>query len=613
MFTLRQKLMVGFGGLLVLLLVGGALSLYLLTRYSGTIERIFRENYDSVRYGQNMKESVEQMDEIARSALWEEEGAGREPMPLVVARFEENLRKEKGNITLPGERELAEDIARLWQQYRGEHERLLSARDAETERRAVYRTTLLPHARQIQAKAQRIIDINLQNMVSVDGQVRQSAVRAKRAMYALLAAGVALAIAFVGLISRSILRPLRTLTRSAREIEQGNLDLVVSVSSRDEVGQLAEAFNAMAARLREFRRSDRARLVRTQRTTQLALDSLPDAVAIVSPDGTVELSNETARKLFGLRPEVDVRTVQVEGLPDLYRRASQEGRPLQSRGYESVIPVFDGQERFFLPQAVPILDEDRQLVGVTLVLADVTHLRRLDEMKSSLLSVVSHELKTPLTSIRMAAHLLLEERVGPLNAKQLELLVAAREDSDRLHQIIENLLDMGRIESGKALMDLRPIPPEQLVARAVEGVAPSFRDKGVELVHEVPSDAPQVLADPARIGHVFSNLLTNALRYTPGGGRVRVSSQTEAGEVRFTVEDTGIGIPPEHLPRVFERFYRVRGQSGEGGAGLGLAIAKEIVEAHGGSMDVKSQVGAGSQFSFTLSRADRDSQEVKQL
>lgn len=610
MFTLRQKLTVGFGGLLAILLVGGALSLYLLTRYSGTIEQIFRENYDSVVYGQNMKEAVEQMDEVARSALWGEEGPVRPSTPQIVARFEENLRRERGNITLPGERDLAEDLARLWQQYKSEHERLLNARGTETERREFYRTTLLPYARQIKTRAQRVIDINLQNAVSVDGQVRQSAVRAKRAMYALLVAGVALAIAFVGLISRSILQPLRTLTRSAREIEQGNLDLVVPVPSRDEVGQLAEAFNSMAAHLREFRRSDRAKLVRTQRTTQLALDSLPDAVAIVSPDGKVELANETARKLFGLKPEIDIGTVQVNGLAELYRRASQEGRPLQSRGYESAIQVFDGQERFFLPQAVPILDEDRQLVGVTLVLADVTNLRRLDEMKSSLLSVVSHELKTPLTSIRMAAHLLLEERIGPLNAKQAELLVAAREDSDRLHQIIENLLDMGRIESGKALMDLRPIPPDQIVSRAVEGVAPSFRDKGVELVSEVPPDAPEVLADPARIGHVFSNLLHNALKYTPGGGRVRVSARTEEGGVCFTVEDTGIGIPPEHLPRIFERFYRVRGQGGEGGAGLGLAIAKEIVEAHGGGITVESRVGAGSQFSFTLLRADRSRREV---
>lgn len=612
MFTLRQKLTVGFGGLLAILLVGGALSLYLLTSYSGKIEQIFRENYDSVGYGQSLKEAVEQMDEIARSALWRDVEAPPSARQ-VIARFEENLRREKGNITLPGEREVAEELGRRWTQYRGEHEGLLNARVPESESRAFYLKTLLPHARQLKAGAQRIIDMNLQNAVSVDGRVRQSAVRARRAMYALLSAGVALAVAFVGVISRSILRPLRTLTRSAREIEQGNLDLVVPVPSRDEVGQLAEAFNSMSAHLREFRRSDRAKLVRTQRTTQLALDSLPDAVAIVSPDGKVELVNETAQKLFELKPGIDIMGVQIKGLAELYRRASQEGRRLQPRSYESAVHVFDGQERFFLPQAVPILDEDRQLVGVTLVLADVTHLRRLDEMKSGLLSAASHELKTPLTSIRMAAHLLLEERIGPLNARQADLLTAAREDSDRLHHIIENLLDMGRIESGRALMDLRPISPERLVSQAVEGVAPSFRDKGVELKSDIPPDAPEVLADPVRVGHVFSNLFSNALRYTPAGGRVSVRARAEEEAVRFEVEDTGVGISPEDLPRVFDRFFRGKGQSSEGGAGLGLAIAKEIVEAHGGGIAAESRVGAGSKFSFILSRADRSAQEVKGL
>jgi signal transduction histidine kinase len=481
----------------------------------------------------------------------------------------------------------------------------LNARVPEAESRAFYLKTLLPHARQLKAGAQRIIDMNLQNMVSVDGQVQRSAVGAKRAMYALLVAGVVLAVAFVGLISRSILRPLRTLTRSAREIEQGNLDLVVPVSSRDEVGQLAEAFNSMAAHLREFRRSDRARLIRTQRTTQLALDSLPDAVAIVSPDGKVELSNEVAQRLFGLKPETDISAVQVNGLAELYRQASGEARPIQPKGYESAVRVFDGQERFFLPRALPILDEDRQLVGVTLVLADVTHLRRLDEMKSGLLSVVSHELKTPLTSIRMATHLLLEERIGPLTPKQAELLVAAREDSERLHKIIENLLDMSRIESGKALMDLRPVSPERLVSQAVEGVAPSFRDKGIELKSDIPPDAPEVLADPVRIGHVFSNLLSNALKYTPGGGCVRVGARAEGGAVRFEVADTGTGISPEDLPRIFDRFYRGKGQSSESGAGLGLAIAKEIVEAHGGQITVQSRGGAGSSFHFSLPAAEK--------
>jgi two-component system, NtrC family, sensor histidine kinase KinB len=239
------------------------------------------------------------------------------------------------------------------------------------------------------------------------------------------------------------------------------------------------------------------------------------------------------------------------------------------------------------------------------VLGDVTNLRRLDEMKSELLSVVSHELKTPLTSIRMASHLLLEERVGPLNNKQTELLMAAREDADRLQTIIEDLLDIGRLESGRVKLDFKPTSPGQLIDQAVTPLQAAFHDRGVGLKVDVPLDVPEVLADATRIDHVFTNLLTNALKFTDPGGDVRIFTETLPDAVRFVVADTGVGIPRDQQARVFERFFRVPRANQPPGAGLGLAIAKEIVEAHGGRISVQSQEGEGSQFSFTLQRGDQ--------
>ena len=420
--------------------------------------------------------------------------------------------------------------------------------------------------------------------------------------------GVGLAVLFTAVVTRSILRPLMTLTKSCKEIEQGNLDLVVQVKSRDELHQLAEAFNSMAATLREFRRTDRAKLIRTQRTTQLAVDSLPDAIAIINPEGTIELANDTAQRMFNLAPGKSIADIREHRLGEIYKEVTLEQRPWQPKSYEAAVEVYDqgGQLKYFLPQALPIVDgADKHLIGVTLVLGDVTNLRRLDEMKSGLLSVVSHELKTPLTSIRMASHLLLEERVGPLNNKQTELLMAARDDADRLQTIIEDLLDIGRLESGGVKLDLRAQSPDRLVNGAVAPLKASFHDRGIHLDVEVPTDAPEVMVDATRIDHVFTNLLTNALKFTSPGGRVRIATETEEDVVRFVVEDTGVGIPAEHLGRVFERFFRVAQANQPSGAGLGLAIAKEIVEAHGGSIGVRSKEGEGSRFSFTLHRADR--------
>jgi signal transduction histidine kinase len=611
MFGLRQKLLLGFGGLLAILLAVGALSVLVLRQYSGALQKFLAENYRSVEYGQVMKDELERLDDAAEKSLvpGTDLSTVRAAAANASEQFEKNRRLENQNVTLhPREDQVVGDLNDAWTRYRAAHATALDGGKTMDVRRAALREAADLSPR-IRAAAQEIISINLRNMVEQDGQVRQTARNAQKALYILIVAGVALAVLFVIVLSGRILRPLRTLTDSAREIARGNLDLIVPVRSRDEVGQLAEAFNLMAAKLREFRRTDRAKLVRTQRTTQLAVNSLPDAVAVVGPDGTVELANDAAQKLFGLRPEMTLSDARVDGLADLFEQAWRSGQATQAKGYESAVQVFDETgERFFLPLAVPVADgggADKQILGVTLVLADVTNLRRLDEMKSGMLSVVSHELKTPLTSIRMAVHLLLEERIGALTPKQVELLVAARDDSNRLNQIIENLLDMGRMESGRVTMDVRPLRAEALVNDAACAMEAAYQDKGVALTVDVPGDVPDVLADDTRVDHVFSNLLSNALRYTPPGGRVRVSAAAEPEFVRFTVEDTGPGIPRQYLARVFERFFRVPGQSSGTGAGLGLAIAREIVEAHGGTIGVDSDEGQGARFTFTLRRADR--------
>jgi len=602
MLGLRQKLLLGFGGLLFILLVVSTLSIVVLHRYSNALDRYLRENYRSVEYGQNMKSALAQIDAAADFALWDQASSSAVSVQAAVQEFADNLLLEKDNLTLPGEPEAAARVEDLWKRYQGLYGQVFDSATPPVQRREFYRTTLLPLSEQLSAAAQKIIKMNLDNMVAVDGQVKTTALTAQRGMCVMAVAGSLLAVLFVLVFGRTILKPLRALTQSAHEIERGNLDLVVPARGHDELARLAEAFNSMAARLREFRRSDQARLLRTQQTTQLAIDALPDAVAMIGPDARVEMANETARRLLGLAVETPVSAIRIKAVRDLYEVACRQGLTTEPRGYEAAIQIFngEGEERFFLPHAIPIRDDDRELVGVTLVLADVTRLRKIDELKSGLLSTVSHELKTPLTSVRMGVHLLLEERVGPLTPKQQELLTAAGEDADRLHRMIDNLLDLGRMESGRVKMDIQPMVARRIVDQSVEPLESSFHDKGVALKIDVPDDLPEVLADATRIGHVLTNLLTNALRFTSPGGEVTVVAALEPTAVRFSVRDNGVGIPEEYLGRIFERFFRAPGQGPQSGAGLGLAIAREIVEAHGGRIWVHSQEGQGSTFAFTL-------------
>jgi len=599
---IRTKLVMALGGLLLIVAAVGVVSIHTLNESSQAIERILRENYDSVAACDNMKFALDKLDRLAASLLWENPADAGARSESIRGEFEQNLRFQQGNVTIAGEQELTDSLTASWRRYVQEEKNYCQLADF-AQRREYYRQRLLPRSLEVREGAQKIIGLNLKNMVAADGQAQLRTAQTRKALYFLLLIAIGMGVGFTLLAGPAILRPLASLTRSVREIQSGNLDLVVNVSSRDEIGQLGEAFNQMTASLRELRRSDRAHLLRAQRSTQLALDSLSDAVAICDPSGKIELANEVAQRLFGLRPESTVSAAGNEKIAQIFQRVCQKERPYQPRGYDAAIPILmDEEEHFFLPQAVPIFDSQRQLVGVTLMLTDVTRLRRLDEVKTGMISTVSHELKTPLTSIRLAIHVLLNEKLGPLSPRQMELLITAREDSDRLYRVIEDLLDISRIEAGEAEIKLQPVNVEELVLQATEKVRAGFADQRITLNINVAQDVPRVLADPARLQLVFDNLLNNALKYTRIAGKVTITAQADNNLVRFSVADTGIGIAPEFLPHIFEKFFRVPGQE-QVSSGLGLTIAKEIVEAHGGTIEVASQVGQGTKFSFTLKAA----------
>ncbi len=608
MLGLRQKLSLGFGGLLLIILIIGIQSIIQLTKLGESIDVILRENYRSVIACQQMKEALERIDSGILFELLGYTQKGDELIRKNELAFEMALQVELNNITVKGEGERANHLQDLFGKYKIALKKIEDSKTLITVRRNAYFTDLFPLFLQIKDTAGEILRMNQQNMSDANDLARDRAAAARRQMYILLFAGTIVALVFIFFTGRWILRPIKRLIQSADEIKRGNLDLVVERESRDEVGHLSEAFNAMAASLREFRRSDQAKLLRIQRATQQAFDSLPDAVAVVDLQGNVEVATEAAGSIFGLRPNTLILDLPLGWMADLYRDALKDGRAVQQKVFQHFV---GGEERYYRPEAIPILGNERQPTGIILVLQDVTQLRQQEEIKRGVVSTVSHQLKTPLTSIRMAIHLLLEEKVGPLTDKQVELLVAAREDSDRLHGILNNLLDISRIESGRAQIEFGSVSPHSIVAEVVESFRRAAQDQGVSLRVDLPDDLPGVWADTTRIHHVFGNLLTNALKYTPPGGKITISAKADEERIHFSISDTGRGIPNKYLPRIFEQFFRVPDQGKETGAGLGLAIVKEIVEAHEGTVGVESTEGKGTTFTFTLRRADQISKGEK--
>ena len=600
MLGLRAKLLAGLGSLMAILLAVALLSNSIVAHYSDSIQTLFYQDYDSAAACQVMQESVDAVAEQAERRVWGDAHITLASAQPAIDQFESEFAIQSKIADVPGEREATDRLKSVWNGFIESHKSLFDPALTETQRRDLLTSQVLPRASEVRSAAQEIIDMNIRYMTSGRGEAKLKAVHARWAMHLLTASGLGVAAVIVILCGTIVLRPLRLLTRSVNEISTGKLDLAVNISGHDEIAQLAGAFNQMAAQLREFKRLDHEKLVRTQHTTQLAIDSLPDAVIVLDRGGTIELVNQTAIRLFDLMPGMPIAGCNLRALSAL-APATPQPHQGDAPGYRAAIRVEDdGRTRYFLPRTYPILDEHRSAIGTAVVLVDVTDFRRLDEMKNDLLATVAHELKTPLTTMRMIMHLLSEARVGPLGERQRELLAAARDESERLQQIVENLMDMGRIESGKALMDVRPVRADELVRRCVEPLKSSFDAHGIELAVRLPEAAPRVNADESRMLHVFGNLLGNALKYTPAGGTVTVSLSNDEHEARFSVADNGPGIAPEFLPRIFEKFFRAPGQQGNTGSGLGLAIVKDVIEAHGGRIWVESREGRGTAFHFAL-------------
>jgi signal transduction histidine kinase len=416
-------------------------------------------------------------------------------------------------------------------------------------------------------------------------------------------AGIVLSVLLAFALARMLLGPIGALTASARALGEGNLNDDVPVRSNDELGVLAQTFNTMAARLREYRDAMTARVVRAQRTMEATLTSTPDPLFVVSQNGGPAIRNPAAEKLAAL-PEF------ADGFPEPLGARVQEVLRTQEHflptGYEHVIPVaVDHDERYYMPRILSISDKLTGQGSAAILLQDVTKFRLLDHAKNNLVGTVSHELKTPLTSLRMAVYLLLEQNTGALTPAQRDLLETARDDADRLLRILNDILDLARIESGTAAISRRDTAIRPLLEEMAREMRPIITGAGQRINIRVAPDAGvdgNVFLDAERIRHVFINLLGNASKYTPEGGVIELYAGPDAGgpgAVRFGVRDTGAGIAEADVPHVFQKFYRAPGQTRKG-AGLGLSIAREIVTAHGGVIACTSKPGEGSDFHFVI-------------
>jgi signal transduction histidine kinase len=614
--TFRTKLMLTMTPLVVALAAVGIVSGIVTGALARQPGHIWKDNYRSVLAAQRMKDSIERLHEATLLAL-----AGR---PDALAKtdaareiFERELKVEADNITETGEADAAARLRAAWNNFQQGFASFRAADDS-SKRQGIATSTLDPAFGKVKQVTEDILNINQDAVVRKGQRLEQRAARFDRLLtLAMIVASVLGLLASVSLTTR-LLRPLGVVSAAVRRFGQGDIQARARIVGQDDIAQLAQEFNTMADHLERYRKSSLGELLQAQQASQAAIDSLPDPVLMLDASGALQGTNESARKTLSIDPEETGSAsfasvaVEVRTLIDRLRAHVVAGRGAYSpKGFEDALRVSapDG-ERIYLPRATPIYGENGSIAGMALVLQDITRLFRFDELKNNLVATVAHEFRTPLTSLRMAIHLCTEETVGSLTRKQADLLFAARDDCERLQTIVDDLLNLSRIESGGIDLQRRRVEPQELVDAAIDVHVAAAKSKGVTLRAEVMPGLPEVFADPDRLQLVFTNLLGNALRYTPEKSEIVVRAMSDASSdapsaeslLRFEVIDHGPGIPVEHQEALFEKFFRVPGRP-SGGAGLGLFIARGIVQAHGGRIGVTSRPGQGATFYFTIPTA----------
>lgn len=394
------------------------------------------------------------------------------------------------------------------------------------------------------------------------------------------------------IITRYTLDPLKQLTNVVGHLDKGDYETKHLISRKDEIGKISTVFLELVNKL-----NDQIEDFKLERSTLNAvLAHMTDAVIIVDGTGSVQLTNPAAEKIFNTKKEFAqgkslVEVLRNHQLVELWKEC------LDSRKQKTTTLEISPNKIFVQAIATPL--EDVFPGGVLMVMQDLTRLRKLEKVRSDFVSNVSHELRTPLASIKALSETLQEGALEDPPAAR-RFLSRMEVEIDNLTQMVQELLELSKIESGRVPLRTQYLNPNDLVEKVVERMQVQAERSGLSIHSDCPPNLPQILADPDKMGQVFVNLIHNAIKFTRPGGQISISAYADRGRLVFKIQDDGVGIEPESLQRIFERFYKIDRARSSGGTGLGLSIAKHLIESHGGRIWVESEVGKGSTFFFTL-------------
>lgn len=557
--TVKRKIQVGTLFLFFLVLLSCGVGIFNLVRLKNDANLILKNNYESLDYCHTMQKSLENV---------------RMNQPGSISLFDSVLKLQEANITEPGEKGSTAAIRKSFELYRsGDHSTVT-----------------------IQGINSGIQQVLMLNMSAIEVKNEKATRTAEKALtYISFLAAIVFLVGFTFSYNfPSILTvPINSLKEGIQQISKRNYQYRIHLERKDEFGQIAEAFNDMAERLEYFENSNLNKIIFEKTRAEAVINSLKEASIGIDKNGIILFANDQALQLLGLQAK-DIISKPVEEISkknDLFRFL------LQEKGSLPFKIVIENRENYFTKEILDIAQDGAS--SKVIVLRNITSFKELDAAKTNFIATISHELKTPLASSDFSLKLLEDDRVGQLSAEQKELIHNLKQDNQRMLRILSELLNMAQVEAGKIQLDISEVPAEVIMNNAVGSVMNTAREKNITIKNNYQDSTRMVKADAEKTVWVLNNFLTNAIKYSPGGSTINVTIKKIESQLEFSVTDQGPGIPSEYLSKVFERFFKVPG-SKAGGTGLGLAISKEFIEAEGGRIWVKSEIGAGSTFGFNL-------------
>lgn len=600
--SIQNKLFASFMTVLLLLVAVVAVSFVVISSLGKASDKILKMNYNSIITSMRMMDDLESIQReyiISRSEL---QGFDSRRMLEAQKSFSQWLGRANDNITESGENRILANIDSLFANYSVAIQKGLRDPNAAAGLDESIETTRYL----IRRECLKLLKVN-QDAMFVRSHAAQSIAQKGTTTLVLVALFVfVLGVALSWGLSHRIVRPIYLLKDATHRLAKGDYSVELHRESEDELGILTQEFDLMAQKLREFNDLNIRKIVAEQQKIEAIFANIRDGIIFIAPDYTIQDANQPSLEAFKLkRKDVIGRhfleIIKQDKLFADLKKCLETRQPILYEEQENLLILRKGTIQLYLEYTFsPVLSHQDELLGVLFLLRDITNLKELDRLKSEFVMLVSHELKTPLTGINMSIDLLKESLGDNPKEGDLQLITIAKEEINRLRLLVNDLLDLSKIEAGKIEMHFASIPPERIMMAVSQYFKNQVAEKHADFSYHCPEKISNIWCDEEKLMLVFSNLISNALKAIPAGGKISMNAEASGKYVLFSIIDNGPGIPLAYQNKIFDRFVQVEDQNSARGTGLGLTISREIVRAHGGSIWVESNPGSGSAFFFTI-------------